>query len=73
MIREFIAAGFAIAFATSAMGHEGHGVPGQGNTVAHFAFNPLHLPLLIVLCLAAIRVAVCARMLFLRSHLSVRR
>ncbi len=73
MIRIFIAACIAISFASSALGHEGHGVPGQGNTVAHFAFDPLHLPLLIVLCFAAIGIAVCARMYFLRSYRSVRR
>ena len=34
--------------------HEGHGVPGHGHTVAHYALDPLHLPLALLACAAAI-------------------
>ncbi|MDX1929903.1 MAG: hypothetical protein SFV81_25475 [Pirellulaceae bacterium] len=44
-----------------AWGHEGHGVPGHGNTVAHYAFEPLHLPLAIIACAALIWLAMQLR------------
>lgn len=40
-----------------AMAHEGHGLAGDGNTVQHYLFEPLHLPALLVACAAIIWVA----------------
>ena len=61
MLKRIVAAGIAVLFASNAMGHEGHGVHGQGNTVAHYVLDPMHLPLLILVCLAAAGIAALAR------------
>ena len=37
-----------------AWAHEGHGLAGHGNTVVHYVFDPLHLPLGIIACAALI-------------------
>jgi hypothetical protein len=45
MFRILIAVCLAVLVASSATGHEGHGIPGQENTVSHDALDPLHLPI----------------------------
>ena len=61
MVRKINAVMCASLMASSAFGHEGHGVPGQGNTVSHYAFAPLHLPLLLGLCLLVFGFAMVAK------------
>ncbi len=35
-------------------GHEGHGVPGQGETLTHYILDPYHLPLALLACAALV-------------------
>ena len=52
---------FVFSIPLSAWGHEGHGVPGQGETVAHYLFDPVHLPLALFLATLAIAAFTCLR------------
>lgn len=48
-------------FSTSvAAAHEGHGTPGDGHTVKHFATEPIHVGVVVVALVAA--VAFCTLM-----------
>ncbi len=72
MLKKCVAAGVVIAFTESAMGHEGHGVHGQGNTVAHYVLDPWHLPLMILICIAAVGIAAVAWRMLLASKSDAR-
>jgi hypothetical protein len=45
---------------TLAFAHEGHGDPGQGDSVTHYLLTPFHLTLSILLCIA---ITLAARMM----------
>ena len=53
-MKNFLTAVAMSLIPTQGWAHEGHGLPGHGNTVAHYAFDPLHLPLGIIACAALI-------------------
>ncbi len=42
----------ALLTTSTAFAHEGHGTPGEGQTVAHYATEPLHVGGLIVIAIA---------------------
>ncbi len=50
-----------IAFSLAPMqlwAHEGHGLPGHGSSIAHYAFEPIHLPLALLASAAVLWVLV---------------
>lgn len=49
MIRRLTFAVLCLAQPTLAWSHEGHGVPGHGNTVSHYLLDPWHLPLMLII------------------------
>jgi hypothetical protein len=57
MAKAVVAAYVGLLFASNAMGHEGHGVRGHGDTVSHYVFDPMHLPTSSLACITAIVMA----------------
>ncbi len=49
MFKKLLLALTLFAIPAQAWGHEGHGASGDGETLSHYLFDPLHLPL--ALCL----------------------